>query len=368
MESKSVTTNSPLGDLSATIISKPKDRLSIWFVVRGFLKGFASFFVPFALLKRSVNFWLIRRAVALGIFVGGVRSADRIVKSLFGDELKQEPSWMQFIRKNRISLAAFLAAFGGLAVDGELQNSSIVTLWSLIRAVRTQMPSSMLGPTALMCFSSGIIVPTYLFARDEMNKIYGHFILRQSDKSLQQLNKVASGVTSVCEFIHPGMSCPYHGVWYIWSGFVRSLRIYAPVFGIAFILNPKRNVIHTLMNICRSSMFLSLYVAFAWLSGCVLNSFYQYEYARWPLFFQLSVCGLATLVERPDRQAELASYCFTYALDCLYLGLVKRQYLVHSNRRNALLIALSLGVVFRHVEQQPKPLMDFFFRLNEKTK
>jgi hypothetical protein len=73
--------------------------------------------------------------------------------------------------------------------------------------------------------------------------------------------------------------------------------------------------------------------------------------------------GLATLIERRGRQAELAAYCLTYAADRVFRYGEKRHYISLSPSLNALLLSIAAGMVLYHRDQQPQMLIKFLFKL-----
>lgn len=91
------------------------------------------------------------------------------------------------------------------------------------------------------------------------------------------------------------------------KSFPRSLKVYLPVFAIAFVMSPKRNLLNTLENVARSSFFLSLYCTLAWVSACFYNQLIKPSNelaSRRTLFMHTWLAGLATVLERPGRQVR----------------------------------------------------------------
>lgn len=60
-------------------------------VLRGFIKSALVYFVPVTLFRRSFDLQTLRRSVALGLFVAGVRSVDHVLKNLHTSNDKRAP-------------------------------------------------------------------------------------------------------------------------------------------------------------------------------------------------------------------------------------------------------------------------------------
>lgn len=47
----------------------------------------------------------------------------------------------RFVKKYSLGVSAFISALVGITIDGDIQNSVTVTIWAMIRALRTISPS-----------------------------------------------------------------------------------------------------------------------------------------------------------------------------------------------------------------------------------
>lgn len=133
-------------------------------ILKGFTKAFLSFLIPTVLLTRKVSsvqrnpptsqvtFHNLRRATALGVFVAGVRASNHLLnvlkagKGVKSSELSnfsdgEQTELERFVKKYSLATSAFISALVGITIDGDIQNSVTVTIWAMIRALRTILPS-----------------------------------------------------------------------------------------------------------------------------------------------------------------------------------------------------------------------------------
>lgn len=108
------------------------------------------------------------------------------------------------------------------------------------------------------------------------------------------------------------MSCYAHVPHFFWESLPRSLKVYVPVFLLSFLFSNKRNVFYTIENILRSTAFLSTYCTLSWFSNCMYCKLDSSPQTQAKFMKHCWVAGIATLIERPSRQNELAAYCLTY--------------------------------------------------------
>jgi hypothetical protein len=324
------------------------------------------------LLSRKLDLSNVRRAAALGVFVSGVRAMDHLLaslKNLRGSvPIEELTEFEQFVHKYTLAVSAFVSCFVALTIDGELHHSSAFVIWGVIRALRCFVPYHPIVPTFVMSSSASAILSTWMFARDECNPTYIKFLDLHGGQSRETMISIGAGVSSACSVLHPGTGCLRHFLQFFLSSIPRSVKVYLPVYLVAFIFSPRRNVMHTVENIARSAAFLSLYCTLAWASACASFNWLKPTamwHTRVSLFMHTWVAGLALLLERRQRQVELAAYCATYAADIIFRGLQKRGYVSLMPTLNLFLLALSAGTVLHYREQQPQMVINFLFKLSE---
>ena len=113
-------------------------------------------------------------------------------------------------------------------------------------------------------------------------------------------------------------------------------------------------------------VFLSLYCSSAWLSAC---KFYQWTGFSKTKRFRSQFCewvpGLAVLLERPNRRKELASYCLSHALNTIWNNARLKYNLKSNDWVSVLSLAISIGVLLQHFEQQPNLIASHVFGIQE---
>jgi len=337
-------------------------------VLRGTLKGFAVYFIPICILRRRITG--IRRSIALGTFVGGVRALERGVQ-LYLSTHRESSSLYQYLprkilSKYRLAIAGGLASVIALKIDNSLHASAIVVFWCLMRALRCIAPPMPYGSTIVMCLASSQIIAAWIMSPGELSSTYVKFLNAhggQSPKVMTSLQTI--GYTFPCEVVHPGISCTRHVPLFFTDGFLRATKVYTPLY-LAFLLFSKnKSIIGLLKNIARSSAFLSAYCTISWLAACIFYRWTSLPVCRLCLLLHGWAGGLATLIERPSRRPELAVYCATYALESIYRYLRNNGWLPQMPFLGMLVMIFSFATIVHHINQQPAFLRNFLFRLKD---
>lgn len=203
-----------------------------------------------------------------------------------------------------------------------------------------------------MCISSMILLPPLVQAPEELDPTYYKFLLYHGGKSFKILNTCKSKImtattkeTTLCPYIHPDEECIPHSIKFFFTSLPRSLRLYIPLYIILYILNPKRDVILSIKNMIRSTVFLSTYCTSAWLSSCIYDFINHSKLSTFKSYSHIWPVGLTSIIETPKRRTELATYCLTYALDRVYRYLEKRDYIEDSPVDNTLIISMTTGIL-----------------------
>jgi hypothetical protein len=150
------------------------------------------------------------------------------------------------------------------------------------------------------------------------------------------------------------------------TGVKRALKVYTPLFLAMFLfsLTKPRNhtwakiaraFSHLIVNIIRSSVFLSGYCTIAWAVIDLAGYFSSQGATRVNLRRVMWAAGLSTLLERKERRPELAAYCATYALDTVW----RRLELAHPSCKKlqpvlaSICLVFSCSVLLHHYNKQP---------------
>jgi len=334
-------------------------------ILRGFAKSFLLYFVPITLLRRGTLVNNIRRSIALGIFIAGVRAGDDILTKLKNESFQGRPQTPVevFLSKYTLGVAAFISALVAINIDGEIQSSITVVLWTIVRALRPFVPNIPGGSVILMCLTASQLLSTWIVTPWEHNPAYRRFLDYHGGIQPLQSELLTKCPFDSCVVLHPGLNCFQHFFYFIIKSIPRSVKLYLPVYITTFLLSSSKNIPRTLIGFIRSCMFLSLYCSTAWLSLCGACKLRQSPLSRFQIFLHGWVPGLAVILETPSRRAELAAYCLTYALESVYIYFKRRGYVLMSPSLNSLLLAVSAGVLVHYHDHQPKAAMHWLFKL-----
>jgi hypothetical protein len=329
-------------------------------VLGGAIKAFFMYWIPVTLWKRRLrgNF---QRALAIAVYVGVVRLVDRIIrlkcrKQVEGDPLDAEG----LIRKFHMMIAGLIGGGIGLLVDPSVYNSTLILFWSLVRTVRCYLPSDLpYASTVVMCLSAAQVLTLWIRHPDELDKGYLRFLNSQGMRTKEQLEPLRYGtIYNPCPIVHPGRTCAEDHVWYFPRNYIKALRLYLPVYLVMLLFTKKRNPLHFIENLGRSSLFLAAYCTIAWSSACYYYKSTNGPVNRFNLMGHTWLAGLATLIEREGRRNELAAYCATYALDSIYRKLVTPNAFIHW-----LILSICSGIMLHNHTEQPAVLMKWLFKL-----
>ena len=102
-----------------------------------------------------------------------------------------------------------------------------------------------------------------------------------------------------CETFHPNELCVFYLARFFKDGFVRALRVYAPLYVVFFLFSKSKNVVYLVQNLIRSSAFLAIYCTLAWGSCCTFHHLFpSTAMSRKNIFLYTWVAGISTLIER----------------------------------------------------------------------
>jgi hypothetical protein len=154
----------------------PSLRDGAYHTTDGFAKGFLAYLVPTSLLRRQI-LTNLRRAIAFGIFVGGVRAMMTFLKRISSQEDMLPESVRNFVRRYHLAIGGGVATFVAIAVDGSVYNSSLLIFWLLVRALKSHYVPvwgdkgvvARIVPTLILMLSSAYKLPTWNFDRKAMD-------------------------------------------------------------------------------------------------------------------------------------------------------------------------------------------------------
>eukprot|EP01126_Amoeba_proteus_P064142 TRINITY_DN8940_c0_g1_i1.p1 TRINITY_DN8940_c0_g1~~TRINITY_DN8940_c0_g1_i1.p1 ORF type:complete len:335 (+),score=40.61 TRINITY_DN8940_c0_g1_i1:249-1253(+) len=280
---------------------KPEERLNpdTRHILAGFFKAFFTYFGPMTLLQRKLKIKNFRRAIALGVFVSGVRTMDvlltavkqhpvspneEVTEPTQGErraedrderesfERRRNQSLIVYAKKYSFGVAAFICSVIALLIDGDLPNSTLLTIWVLSRAFRANIPRIPFGPIMVMCLSTAHILPTFVFQPQELSPTYMKFLLTHGGKDqtvLQNLRELTP--RNGCPIIHPGESCRRHFFRFWVECYQRATKLYFPFYVVTLLLSSNfnlRSLYHFAVNMLRSAggdgVVLLLVIMWCW--------------------------------------------------------------------------------------------------------
>eukprot|EP00004_Rigifila_ramosa_P025095 TRINITY_DN7437_c0_g1_i9.p2 TRINITY_DN7437_c0_g1~~TRINITY_DN7437_c0_g1_i9.p2 ORF type:complete len:258 (-),score=70.10 TRINITY_DN7437_c0_g1_i9:58-831(-) len=176
---------------------------------------------------------------------------------------------------------------------------------------------------------------------------------------------------AVCQISHPfSPSCTVGAVRFAVAGLGRTLPVYIPVFVVSMLLfntkqlrtAPVPLLAKTSAGILRSSVFLSLYVTFAWASMCLQRQIGQ-GHGELPAALSGFVGGSAILLEKPGRRLELALYVGTQALIGSWHALVAQGRVSDVPHSASILFALGFGALLQSYTELPAAMRASYFSI-----
>lgn len=216
---------------------------------------------------------------------------------------------------------------------------------------------------------------------DEIDKGYRKFLDFQGGIPRDIMKELAtSHPVNACELLHPNRPCnKFLGDFFI-KGIGRAVKMYAVLHSVMFVLSSKRSLRTLAQNITTSTLFLALYCTIAWASLCARSKLLPIRTTRLSLLMHVPFCSLTVLLERSNRQSDLAgtcyiaiaiaianlvlvshspharcrcvAYCATYAVDSMLKGLQKRKLLPTFPGIATFVLILSAAVMAQNHKQQ----------------
>ncbi|MED6136818.1 hypothetical protein PIB30_059288 [Stylosanthes scabra] len=326
----------------------------------------------------------LRYGLFLGTFAGTFVSMDELIGALGGH--RRTARWRAF-------LAGALAGPSMLLTGLETQHTSLaiyILMRAAVLASRCGIKSKRFGKYCkpltwkhgdifLMCLSSSQILSAYILKQDSLPSSYKSFLNKHGGKDaviLQGVKDIASGkpftnleaiekyyktvgvdvkldpkMKVPCSIVHGNQSCSGHILSFLVEAYKRALPVYLPVYLIPALivhrngLLKRPNIIFAkgLLGTARSSLFLSVYCASAWMWTCFL--FRIFKRCNIPMVAMGTFpTGLALAIEKKSRRIEISLYCFARAVESFFTCIADAGYLPQSRRiKRADVVVFSLS-------------------------
>jgi len=355
------------------MLNKPVD----WaWISQGFVNGLAicsAYPIANSLFtRRRVQAGTWRTAVAAGSFIGGFRLLRQLMMH-FAEDLEPTSRRLRLINKYRDFIAGAIATGIGLGVDDHFLGS-LLLIWWCLRAVRCCLPQKPLvphAPTLLMCLAASFVTPSAFLYKTEHQRGYQKF-METMTLNVKFTTLYAPPLYDyipkpsihgwdrwvVCDQIraaglHPTSSCLlstlFWGPRISWIAF----KMYFPLYLAWNAFRLRWPGVRFLENVARSTVFLTGYTMTEWLGTMLFTAYVSPTITRNQMAAFAWTAGLWTLLERPERRPELATYCMSHAINCTYNRLRQAGWFEHLPRKllTYLLLVTASGMLTHHHTQ-----------------
>jgi hypothetical protein len=313
-----------------------------------------------------------REAAAIATLLGGFRAVHcflfRLSNSL---RHKTDGIWTKIreqLDHKREFIAGVLSTLIAGRIDDTVSSNSVLLIWIMVRAVRSAIPFNIPYSSLLvMCLSTTQLLSTWIRAPYEHSDTYWTFLNVQGGQLERVLkaywdcyDNMGALRLNGCAAIHPNSTCLPNALRFFRDGLFRALPVYIPVHLLSFLFSKKRSLERLAENIIRSCVFLSSYCTLAWFVSCL---WFKVDggVTRKRLLAFLWIPGFAVLFEPPSRRTELAAYCLTHALNSIWNHLKRKHKVTPSPLLAKLLLALTIGTLLHHNDQQPHFITKYLF-------
>lgn len=337
----------------------------------------------------------LRYGLFLGTFAGTFVSVDEVIAALFGH--RRTAKW-------RALLAGAIAGPSMLLTGLNTQHTSLavyIFMRAAVLASRCGIKSKRFGRICkpltwahgdlfLMCLSSSQILSAYILRQESLPLSYKSFLNKHGGKHpviLQGVKQIASGMpftnleeiekyyktTGVdikldpemkvpCSIIHGNLSCSAHVLSFLNQAYKRALPVYLPVYLIPALIVHRQDLLKRpftilgkgLFGTARSSLFLSVYCASAWMWTCLF--FRIFKRCNVPMVAMGTFpAGLALSIEKKSRRIEISLYCLARAIESFFTCMADTGYLPQSNnlkRADVVVFSLSTAIIMHCYAQE----------------
>ncbi|XP_023545568.1 uncharacterized protein LOC111804956 isoform X3 [Cucurbita pepo subsp. pepo] len=338
----------------------------------------------------------LRYGLFLGTFAGTFVSIDEIIGNLAGH--RRTARW-------RALVAGALAGPSMLLTGLNTQHKTLaiyIFMRAAVLASRCGIESKRLGHICkpltwsygdifLMCLSSSQILSAYVLKQDSLPPSFRSFLNTHGGKDTVILEglksfilgmpspnkfnaiekyyqtkgahvKLDPGMKTPCTIIHGNQSCGGHFLSFIIQGYKRALPVYLPVYLIPALIVHRQGLMNRpyeilargLLGTARSSLFLSVYCASAWIWTCLTARTFQK--INVPLVAVATfLTGLALAIEKKSRRIEISLYCLARGIESFFSCMTDLGYLPPSlnfKRADVIVFSLSTSIIMHCYAQE----------------
>lgn len=337
----------------------------------------------------------LRYGLFLGTFAGTFVSMDEVIAAIGGH--RRTARW-------RALLAGAVAGQSMLLTGLEAQHTSLaiyILMRAAVLASRCGIKSERFGRICkpltwkhgdifLMCLSSSQILSAYILNQESLPASYKSFLNKHGGKDpviLQGVKDIASGkpftnlnaikkyyktmgvdvkldpnMKVPCTIVHGNQSCSGHIISFLIQAYKRALPVYLPVYLIPALIVHRKGLLQRpytilakgLIGTARSSLFLSVYCASAWMWTCFL--FRIFKTCNVPMVAMGTFPpGLGLAIEKKSRRMEISLYCLARAIESFFTCIADAGYLPQSRRikrADVVVFSLSTAIIMHCYAQE----------------
>lgn len=163
-----------------------------------------------------------------------------------------------------------------------------------------------------------------------------------------------------CQVVHPGTSCSGNALSRLLRGLGTAAVMYVPLYFLPLLLDPAQLRARPLrilaaagLRVCRSSLFLGLFISTIWFSVCRVRRALRNDTTLGPLLGS-ALCGWWVFLEGRSRQLELALYVLPRALESYWRQLAAAGAVRGVPYGDVLMFCIASAITMYCFEQEPE--------------
>lgn len=263
-------------------------------------------------------------AIKFGQFLGSFSCVYKLLVCLMRFIFRDDKRWFH-------ALAGFIAALSILIDDKSRYNT--IALFIFVRAAdeiikillkNKKLPTIKKASFLFFILCQIPILHCFIFYPNAMDQNYYNWIKKMSGVKYFIVSTDPKKFVDCSLFMHKNPSCFYSNISSIYINFLKSLRVYIPVYVLpviffgssGFFKTPLKTIFETTKSIFWSSSFLTMYIVNVKAAFCFFRNFFQRDHPIVSLFAAFST-GLALCFEYRKRRSELTLYVLLRAIELL---------------------------------------------------
>ena len=190
--------------------------------------------------------------------------------------------------------------------------------------------------------------------------------------SQEMIERVTRGEWIPCSVVHMH-SCEKNTLLKFLQVFNMASKFYIPIHLVPVLVfkrdklvkKPVEVIKNLIVNIIRSCLFLSTYVAAFWYLNCFFKN-YRRKTDKVNIILSSFICSFACMFELPSRRTELALYMFPRFLESIFLLLEKRGYIQSVANGEVLVFAVAMAIIMYCYQNEESNIKSNYLNLFKK--